>query len=292
MFRRNCLLLLLIGLLVFAPTASAQECRQPVVQERKKAEAPIQREKPYAELEPTPRPIAPRDLPLVYQKEADRSADAAEVISRFPNKGLIDNAKAIAVFPGVKKAALGLGVRWGSGLLTKRGADGRWLPPSYVEIGGGNLGLQLGFQSTDLLLVFTNDDAVDALLKGKLTLNADASAAAGPIGRNAQAGIPIIANSAILSFTSRSKGLFAGVSLDGAAITINDTSNHRVYGKYITGTDILMDQRVEVNEAVAPFLNALETYSPGRQANTTPTPCAVGCPNTTPTPCAVGCPND
>ena len=116
------------------------------------------------------------------------------------------------------------------------------------------------------MLIFTNEDAVDALLKGKLTLNADASAAAGPVGRTAQAGVPLLANSGILSFMSRSKGLFAGVSLDGAAIMVDDTANHRVYGKYITGDQILLDQRVETNSAVAPFLNALEKNAPADPA--------------------------
>src|SRR5262249_26467195 len=129
---------------------------------------------------------------------------------------------------------------------------------------------------TDLVLIFSNEGAVRSLLRGKLTLNADASAAAGAVGRKAQVGVPILVNSGIYTF-SRSKGVFAGVSLDGATVTINDTSNQAVYGKYITGTDILRYRRVEPNDVVAPFLNALQTYSPGRpgefetaQQNTTP----------------------
>jgi lipid-binding SYLF domain-containing protein len=145
--------------------------------------------------------------------------------------------------------------------------------PSYIHITGINLGFQAGIQATDLVLIFTNDGAVRSLLRGKLTLNADA---AGAVGRKAQVGVPILVNSGIYTF-SRSKGVFAGVSLDGATITIADTSNQRVYGKYITGTDILMHRRVEPNDVVASFLNALATYSPGRpgeaetaQQNTTP----------------------
>jgi lipid-binding SYLF domain-containing protein len=132
----------------------------------------------------------------------------------------------------------------------------------YISITGGNFGFQAGIQSTDLVLIFSNTGGVRSVLRGKLTLNADASAAAGPFGRKLQGGVPILMNSGILAF-SRSKGLFAGVSLDGAAITIDDTANSRVYGKYISGDQILLDRRVEPNVAVAPFLNALATYSPG-----------------------------
>jgi lipid-binding SYLF domain-containing protein len=212
----------------------------------------------------------------------DRARSAANVIADSP-RSMICGARAIAVIPGVKKAAFGFGVRWGRGLLTMRDEDGNWLPPSYISITGGNVGFQAGIQSTDLVLIFTNTDAVRSLLRGKLTLNADASAAAGPVGRKAQAGVPILMNSGIYAF-SRSKGLFAGVSLDGAAITIDDTANARVYGKYINGDQILLDQRVEPNVAVAPFLNALATYSPG--PNQPVTPATASAPATPATPAA------
>src|SRR5262249_55222787 len=125
----------------------------------------------------------------------------------------------------------------------------------------------------DLVLVFTSDAAVDAILKGKLTLNADASAAAGPSGRKAQAGVPALLRGGILSFISRSKGAFVGVSLDGAAITIDDTANRRVYGKNVSGTDILVNRRVETNDVVAGFLKSLDTHSPSpRTASAQQTP--------------------
>src|SRR6185369_12704637 len=110
------------------------------------------------------------------------------------------DAKAIAVIPGVKKAAFVFGGRWGKGLLTRRGEDGRWIPPSYIQIAGGNFGFQAGIQSTDLVLIFTSEDAIDSLLRGKLTLNADASAAAGPWGKKLQVGVPILLNSGIYAF--------------------------------------------------------------------------------------------
>jgi lipid-binding SYLF domain-containing protein len=280
MFRRNHLVPLVLGLLfVFATTVSAQDnqcgCKMPApapsvstqgcgcapVPAQKAEVPPPQRQKPYAEAKPE-RSIAPRDLPVVYQGEMERAIDAANVLADFPNKGMLCDARAIAVIPGVKKAAFGFGVRWGRGLMTMRDEDGNWLPPTYISITGGNFGFQAGIQSTDLVLIFSNTGGVRSVLRGKLTLNADASAAAGPFGRKLQGGVPILMNSGILAF-SRSKGLFAGVSLDGAAITIDDTANSRVYGKYISGDQILLDRRVEPNVAVAPFLNALATYSPG-----------------------------
>jgi len=204
-------------------------------------------------------------MPDVHAVEADRASSAARVLSDFAGMQAGDwltNARAIAVIPGVKKAAFGFGVRWGKGLVTKRDANGRWLPPSYIEITGGNFGFQWGVQSTDLVLIFTDEQAVDSLLRGHLTLNGDAEAALGPWGRFAQAGVPILLKSGIYTF-SRNKGVFAGVSLDGATINIDDSSNANVYGKYINGDEILMAQRVEMNPTVAPFNNALELFAPG-----------------------------
>jgi lipid-binding SYLF domain-containing protein len=274
MLRRNSLLTLLIGLLLaIGSPASAQEKKCPTGAQEKKCptdapvkkgdETPRQRQKPHAEYESVE--MVPRTLPAVYQEEFNRAVSAAEVISDFTPQGMIEDIKAVAVIPGVKKAAFGFGARWGKGLISRRDEEGAWLPPSFIEITGGNFGFQAGVQSTDLVLIFTNEDAVNALLRGKLTLNADASAAAGPIGRKAQVGVPILINSGIYTY-SRSRGLFAGVSLDGAAITIDDTSNHRVYGMGASGDSILIEERVAANEAVAPFLNALETFSPGETA--------------------------
>jgi len=213
-------------------------------------------------------------LPLVYESQARLAADAAQVLADFPHQNWIENARAIAVIPGVKKGAFGLGFRWGTGLISMRDENGCWIPPSYIQIHGGNIGFQAGVQSTDLVLIFTNTGAVRSLLRGKMTLNADASAAAFKWGRKGLVGIPLLVNSGIYTF-SRSRWAFAGVSLDGAAITIADTNNQAVYGRNVSGTDILRDRRVEPNDVVAPFLHALVTLAPGRpltaQQDTTPT---------------------
>ena len=266
MLRRKAALGLMIGLLsVIGLSASDKDC--PCAPKKKAQDCPcapqVRRQKPYKPA----RSIAPRDLPLVYESQARLAAEAAEVLEDFPNKSWLENASAIAVIPSVKKGAFGFGFRWGGGLISMRDESGCWIPPSYIRIHGGNFGFQAGFQATDLVLIFTNSGAVKSLLRGKLTLNADASGAVLKWGRKGQVGVPLLVNSGIYTF-SRSKGVFAGVSLDGAAITIADTNNHAVYGRYITGTDILMNRRVQPNNVVAPFLDALATYAPGRELAT------------------------
>jgi lipid-binding SYLF domain-containing protein len=268
MFRTNQVVAVTACLLfAFGSVAAAQStccCPQGSIQ-KKSPEESAEREKPYEVARPA-RSIAPRDLPELASAEAERSRDAAEVLSKLPARRMVPGERAIAVIPGVKKAAFGFGARWGRGLMTMRDEDGRWLPPSFIQITGGNIGFQLGLQSTDLVLIFTDEDAINALLRGKLTLNADASAAGGPWGRTLSAGVPILLNSGIWAYSS-SKGLFAGVSLDGSAITIDDGSNARVYGKFISGDEILRYRRVEPQAAVAPFMNAIEHYSPSRNLN-------------------------
>src|SRR5215813_13077950 len=108
------------------------DCQQQQQPTKADQSAPtVQRQKPYIAATPAPRTIAPRDLPVVYEKEAERANDAARVISAFPNQGLLDSARAIAVIPSMKKGAFIFGARWGKGLMTIRGTNGCWLPPSY-----------------------------------------------------------------------------------------------------------------------------------------------------------------
>ena len=278
MSRLHAGLCLLIGLLfVFASIVAAEDhqCPQktdsPCVasdktdetesdQVDKADDADVQRQKPYYSETHRLRKVE-RNQPAVDRKEYGRAINAADALYEFSPKDMLDDAEAIAVIPGVKKGAFMFGARWGSGLIARRDENGAWLPPSYIEIGGGNFGFQAGFQSTDLILIFTNHEGVDALLRGKLTLNADASAAVGPFGRDAQVGIPILLSSGIYAY-SRSKGLYAGVSLDGATITIDDTSNQRVYGIDASGDAILVDRRVDANDTVEPFMTALQAVSP------------------------------
>ena len=170
-------------------------------------------------------------------------------------------AHGIAVIPHVVKGAFGFGGQWGKGLMSQRREDGSWSAPAYIEIGGGSFGLQLGVQANDIVLVFTDEEGVKGILKGKVKLGADASATAGPVGRKAEVGTDVLLRSAVFAY-SRSKGLFAGISLDGSVIGMDDNANRRIYGSNETGENILLSKTVPTNNVVLPFVTELERVSP------------------------------
>jgi lipid-binding SYLF domain-containing protein len=213
-------------------------------------------------------------IPAVAQEspkqsaEADRVGEAVSILTEIMSipensipEELMARAHGIAVIPHVVKGALGIGGQWGKGLMSQRHEDGGWSPPAYIEIGGGSFGLQLGVQATDIVLVFTDEEGLKGLLKGKLKLGADASATAGPVGRNANVGTDILLRSAVFAY-SRSKGLFAGISLDGSVVSIDDSANRKIYGKNLTGEQILLGKDVQPNATVEPFLKELQKVSP------------------------------
>lgn len=212
--------------------------------------------------------MAVSDDMKTYVERAQTSANVLGEVMAMPDNGipeeLMARAKGIAVIPHVIKGAFGVGGRYGKGLVSQRMADGKWGTPAFVEVGGGSFGLQLGVEATDLVLVFTDDSGLKGLLKGKVTLGADATVAAGPVGRKAAVGTDVLLKSAIYSY-SRSKGLFAGVSLDGAAITMDDSANQKVYGKEIDANSILTAGAAKTNPVVKPFIDALEKHSPARK---------------------------
>ena len=150
-----------------------------------------------------PQKQARADIPKDEQTQYDRAQDAAEILgdlTRTPDKGipqgLLERAYGIAVFPHVVKAAFVVGGRWGKGLISVRQTSG-WSAPAYIEITGGSFGFQIGGQATDLVLVFTSRKGVDSLLSSKVKLGADASVAAGPVGRAAEAGTDVKLNSGV-----------------------------------------------------------------------------------------------
>ncbi|MBI4445152.1 MAG: lipid-binding SYLF domain-containing protein [Acidobacteria bacterium] len=201
----------------------------------------------------------------------ERSKEAAEVLAELsgvPEKGipkdLLERAHAIAVIPGMVKGAFGIGGSYGKGLLSRRTSAKAWSTPCFVDLGGASLGFQIGVTKMDLVLVFTDDDGLQALLNDKgLKMGVDASVAAGPVGRTASASTNVRMDASIYSY-SRSKGLFAGIALDGAGLNINDSANHKVFGKDVSGTDILMRGKIRSNSVVRPFLDALNRYVPAR----------------------------
>ena len=177
---------------------------------------------------------------LADVKQEAKAADATRVLAeimRIPETAvpekMFTDAHAIAVIPDVVKAGLVLGGRGGRGLISVRQADGTWSNPSFIRLGGGSIGFQAGVQSTDVILVFRSPRGVDNIVNGKFTLGADASVAAGPVGRTAQAATDEQLKAEIYSY-SRARGLFAGVALDGTVLRIDHKSNEAVYGRGTT----------------------------------------------------------
>ena len=151
---------------------------------------------------------------------------------------LLSRAYGIAVIPNVIKVAAVVGGRRGSGALVVRDANGRFSDPIMISITGGNVGWQIGVQSTDVVLVFTTRKSVEDIADGKLTLGGDASVAAGPVGRSASAATDQNFTAEVYSY-SRNRGLFAGVSLDGSIIAIDSKSNRKLYGQTAPASDII-----------------------------------------------------
>ena len=203
---------------------------------------------------------------LSGQTERVRKAVAVlDSIMSAPDKqipaDLLAKAEGVAVIPNVVKGAFLAGGRFGKGLVAARSADGHWGTPSFVDLGGGSFGLQAGVEATDLVLVFTSPDGLREMLKDNLKLGVDAAAVAGPVGRHVEAGSNLTFDSPIYAY-SRNKGVFAGVSVDGSILSIDDSANHAVYGEGVAGTDILATGRVPVHQLTKPFVAALNRHAP------------------------------
>jgi lipid-binding SYLF domain-containing protein len=169
---------------------------------------------------------------------------------------LLSRAYGIAVIPNVIKVAAVVGGRRGTGALVVRDANGKFSDPIMVSITGGNVGWQIGVQSTDIVLVFTTRKSIEGIADGKLTLGGDASVAAGPVGRAASAATDQNFTAEVYSY-SRNRGLFAGVSVDGSVIAIDSKSNTRLYGKKAPATDIIAGQVTTEADAANRFQRAI-----------------------------------
>ena len=201
------------------------------------------------------------------EEETKRAENAVRVLKEVmmaPDKAiprdLLQSAQAIAVIPDVIKAGFVVGGRHGEGLISVKTRDGTWSNPSYISITGGSVGFQAGVSSTDVILVFRTQRGVDSIVHGKFTLGADASAAAGPVGRTAQASTDAQLKAEIYSY-SRARGLFAGVALDGSALTIDEDANESVYGSGVTARRIFEGGVTNVPNAVVDFRDRLEEYT-------------------------------
>lgn len=204
---------------------------------------------------------------LAGEPEAKRAREATRVLDEImqaPDRrvptNLLREAHAIAVIPDVIKAGLVIGGRRGHGLIVVRAPDGTWSNPSFIKMTGGSVGFQAGVQSTDVVLVFRSQRGVDSIVHGKFTLGADASAAAGPVGRSAQASTDAQLKAEIYSY-SRARGLFAGVALDGSVLTIDHESNQAVFGDGVTPRRIFEGGVGNVPEVVVDFRDRLEEYT-------------------------------
>ena len=197
-------------------------------------------------------------------KRAENAVRVLKEIMMAPDKSipkdLLQNAHAIAVIPDVVKAGLVVGGRHGDGLISVKTRDGTWSNPSFIGLTGGSIGFQAGVSSTDVVLVFRTQRGVDSIVHGKFTLGADASAAAGPVGRSATASTDAQLHAEIYSY-SRSRGLFAGVALDGSALRIDYDANEAIYGKGITPRRIFEGGVGNVPSQVVDFRDRLEEYT-------------------------------
>ena len=201
------------------------------------------------------------DPPLVRAKNAVRVlSDIMQAPDKAIPQDLLRDAKAIAVIPDVLKVGFVFGGRRGEGLISIKSPDGTWSNPSFITLTGGSVGFQAGVSSTDVVLVFRTQRGVDSIVRGKFTLGVDASAAAGPVGRSATADTDSQLKAEIYSY-SRSRGLFAGVALNGAALRIDYDANASVYGAGITPRRIFEGGVTNVPSPVVDFRDRLEEYT-------------------------------
>jgi lipid-binding SYLF domain-containing protein len=209
------------------------------------------------------------------EKEVDRIKDAGVVLKEILNipddipKNLLDDAECVIVLPSVKKVAIGIGGAFGRGVMVCRSGEhftGPWGAPAMYALEGGNFGFQLGAQATDFVLLVVNPRGAESLMGSKIKLGADASAAAGPKGRDAAAATDLVLRAEILSY-SRSRGLFAGISLEGSTLRPDNGANEKLYGRELTAKQILREGRVST-PAAAHLLDAeLEKASPKNRSD-------------------------
>jgi lipid-binding SYLF domain-containing protein len=201
-------------------------------------------------------------------KRLQRATEVFREIMRIPEKGipgdLLDRAECVAIVPGLKKGGLGLGGKYGKGVVMCRKSNRSWTAPSFLTIEGGSFGLQIGFTQIDVVMLIMNRKGIDKLIGDKFTIGADATAAAGPVGRSTSAQTNIRMDAEILTY-SRAKGLFAGVALDGATLRQDKDDNRDFYGKDVDARKILLDGAVPMPAEARPLASALSWTSPKKK---------------------------
>src|SRR6201993_3658154 len=203
-------------------------------------------------------------------KEVDRVKDSGVVLKEILNipddipSDLLDDAECVIVLPSVKKLAIGIGGSFGRGVMVCRSGQhftGPWGPPAMYALEGGNIGFQLGGQATDFVLLVMNPRGAESLMGSKVKLGADASAAAGPKGRSAESATDVVMRAEILSY-SRSRGLFAGISLEGSTLRPDNRADEKLYGRKLTVKEILRQGKVGVPASGRELVALLNKHSP------------------------------
>ena len=210
-------------------------------------------------------------LPAYAQdKEQDRVENAGTVMKEILNapdsipQSVLDKADCVVILPSVLKFAIGFGGSYGRGVMTCRGGStfhGPWSAPTMMALEGGSAGLQLGGNATDFVLLLMSPRSAKSILSSKVKLGGDASAAAGPVGRNASAETDVTMRAEILSY-SRARGLFAGISLEGSTLRPDNGANKNLYGKEVSASDIVFKKAVPVPASAKVLLQTLQKTSP------------------------------
>jgi lipid-binding SYLF domain-containing protein len=204
------------------------------------------------------------------EKELERVTESGNVMKELMDSpsgvpiSVLNKAECVIVLPSVKKAGFIVGASYGRGVMTCRGGDnfnGPWSAPTMMESSGGSVGLQAGGQATDFIILVMNDKGARALMKGKAKLGADASIAAGPVGRDAEASTNAAMTAEMLSY-SRAQGVFAGVSLSGASLAPDGGANEKVYGKKVSATEIISGSAGPAPDSAKRLLAVLTEKSP------------------------------
>src|SRR5258706_6262312 len=209
-------------------------------------------------------------VPLLADSDKDeatkRIRESATVLSEIMNAGdkgipddLLDKAKCVGVIPNLKRAGFIVGAKYGKGIVTCRLPSGRWSAPSTVRIEGGSIGLQIGAGETDVVLIVQNERGMEKLMKDKFTIGADASAMAGPVGRSAEAQTDALMHAEILGY-SRSRGVFAGVALEGATLRPDNDDNRKLYGREVKQEEVLHG-KVPPPPSAQPLYDLLNRYA-------------------------------
>jgi len=206
---------------------------------------------------------------------ANRASEVLEEIMKMPDQGipvdLLSRAKCVAVFPSTLKAGLLVGAKYGYGVASCRQPESdTWGAPAFFTFAGGSVGLQIGAQATDLILLFKNDTGMQGLLNSKVTLGADIGVSAGPVGRDASASTDVSLQAAVLSY-SRSEGLFVGVELDGSSLSYDAKATREMYGHEWPAKTVLIGNK-EAPVSLASFPHMLEKYAPQHMAKSSVQP--------------------